>query len=95
MVHAQPSVKGAFDVEIKGRLQELLGTPFVKLSVGGGPLVAGVRYIANPTIAEALFSYRRAAQLGSHDFIHRHPFRRMVSVVVEATDKLQVVRLVP
>jgi hypothetical protein len=69
MVHAQPSVKGAFDVEIKGRLQELPGTPFVKLSVGGGPLVAGVRYIANPTIAEALFSYRRAAQLGSHDFI--------------------------
>jgi hypothetical protein len=26
-----------------------------------GALVAGVRYIAKPTISEALFSYRRAA----------------------------------
>ena len=25
VVHAQPGVKGAFDVETKGRLQELLG----------------------------------------------------------------------
>lgn len=41
VVHAQPGVKGAFDVEIKGRLQELLGAPFFKRAVGGGPLVAG------------------------------------------------------
>ncbi|MCA6114648.1 hypothetical protein J6524_06905 [Bradyrhizobium sp. WSM 1738] len=32
---------GAFDVEIKGRPQELLGTPFLKRAVGGGPLVPG------------------------------------------------------
>jgi site-specific DNA recombinase len=41
VVHAQPGVKGAFDVEIKGRLQELLGAPFLRRSMGGGPLVAG------------------------------------------------------
>jgi site-specific DNA recombinase len=41
VVHAQPGVKGAFDVEIKGRLQELLGAPFLRRSLGGGPLVAG------------------------------------------------------
>jgi hypothetical protein len=41
VVHAQPGVKGAFDVEIKGRLQELLGAPFMRRSVGGVPLVAG------------------------------------------------------
>jgi hypothetical protein len=35
VVHAQPGVKGAFDVEIKGRLQELLGGPFFKRAVGG------------------------------------------------------------
>jgi hypothetical protein len=44
VVHAQPGVKGAFDVEIKGRLQELLGAPFLRRSLGGGPLVAGGRY---------------------------------------------------
>lgn len=43
VVHAQPGVKGAFVVEIKGRLQELLGAPFMRRSVGGGPLVAGER----------------------------------------------------
>jgi hypothetical protein len=31
-------------------------------------LVAGVRYIAIPTIAAALFSYRRAAQLAKQVF---------------------------
>jgi hypothetical protein len=36
IVHAQPGVKGHLEVEIKGRLQELLGLPFVKRSVGGG-----------------------------------------------------------
>jgi site-specific DNA recombinase len=40
VVHAQPGVKG-FEVEIKGRLQELLGAPFLKRSVGGGLVVAG------------------------------------------------------
>lgn len=29
VVHAQPGVRGAFEVEIKGRLQELLGAPFL------------------------------------------------------------------
>jgi hypothetical protein len=61
VIHAQPGVKGAFDVEIKGRLQELLGAPFLRGSVDGGLVVAGVPYIARPTISEALFSYRRAA----------------------------------
>jgi thymidine phosphorylase len=41
VVHAQPGVKGSLEVEIKGRLQELLGAPFLRRSVGGGPLVAG------------------------------------------------------
>ncbi|MHC6153526.1 recombinase family protein [Bradyrhizobium elkanii] len=41
VVHAEPGVKGPFDVEIKGRLQELLGAPFLRRSLGGGPLVAG------------------------------------------------------
>jgi hypothetical protein len=48
--------KGAFDVEIKGRLQELLGAPFLKRAVCGGPLVAGERYIQSPTQFERLFS---------------------------------------
>jgi hypothetical protein len=42
VVHAEPGVKG-FEVEIKGRLQELLGAPFLRRSIGGGPLVAGDR----------------------------------------------------
>lgn len=41
VVHAHPGVKGPFDVEIKGRLQELIGAPFLKRAVGGGALVAG------------------------------------------------------
>jgi site-specific DNA recombinase len=40
VVRAEPGVKG-FEVEIKGRLQELLGAPFLKRSVGGGLVVAG------------------------------------------------------
>jgi hypothetical protein len=52
VVHAQPGVKGAFDVETKGRLQELLGAPFLKRAVGGGPLVAGERL--EPPISEFL-----------------------------------------
>jgi site-specific DNA recombinase len=34
IVHANPSVKD-FEVDIKGRLQELLGAPFLTRSVGG------------------------------------------------------------
>jgi site-specific DNA recombinase len=45
VVHAQPGVKGAFDVKIKGRLQELLGAPFMKRAVGGVPPVAGGRFM--------------------------------------------------
>jgi site-specific DNA recombinase len=48
VVHAQPGVKGSLEVEIKGRLQELLGAPFLRRSVGGGPLVAGERYRLSP-----------------------------------------------
>jgi site-specific DNA recombinase len=40
VVHAEPGVKG-FEVAIKGRLQELLGAPFLRRSVGGGLVVAG------------------------------------------------------
>ena len=40
VVRAEPGVKG-FEVEIKGRLQELLGALFLKRSVGGGLVVAG------------------------------------------------------
>jgi site-specific DNA recombinase len=40
VVHTQPGIKG-FEVEIKGRLQELLGAPFLRRSVGGGLVVAG------------------------------------------------------
>ena len=39
VVHAKPGVKG-FEVEIKGRLQELLGAPFLTRSMGGGLVVA-------------------------------------------------------
>ncbi|MCC8957246.1 hypothetical protein H8B02_28570 [Bradyrhizobium sp. Pear77] len=63
VVHAEPGMKGPFDVEIKGRLQQLLGAPFLRRSLGGGPLVAGDRYIAKPTISEPVFSYRRAVEL--------------------------------
>jgi hypothetical protein len=38
-VHAEPGVKG-FEVEIKGRLQELVNAPFLTRSVGGGLVVA-------------------------------------------------------
>jgi site-specific DNA recombinase len=41
IVHAEPGVKG-FEVEIKGRLQELLGAPFLTRSVGGGLVVIAV-----------------------------------------------------
>ena len=39
VVHAEAGVKG-FEVEIKGRLQELLGAPFLTRSLGGGLVVA-------------------------------------------------------
>jgi site-specific DNA recombinase len=48
LIHsAEPGVKG-FEVEIKGRLQELLGAPFLRRSVGGGLVVAGDRYGLKP-----------------------------------------------
>jgi site-specific DNA recombinase len=53
IVHAQPGVKGAFDVEIKGRLQELLGAPFLRRSVGGGLVVAGERFVRSPPSIQA------------------------------------------
>ena len=34
VVHAEPGVKG-FEVEIKGRLQELIGAPFLTRCMGG------------------------------------------------------------
>jgi hypothetical protein len=57
VVHAEPGVKG-FEVEIKGRLHELIDRPLV----GGGRMVARERYIASPTHFERLFSktYRAA-----------------------------------
>ena len=33
--------KGNLEVDIRGRLQELLGAPFLRRSVGGGLVVAG------------------------------------------------------
>ncbi len=45
IVRAELGVKG-FEVEIKGRLQELLGAPFLKRSVGGGLVVAGEGHAA-------------------------------------------------
>jgi hypothetical protein len=49
-------------VKVNGRLAALIGAPaFPEGSLSGVKLVAGVRYIAKPTISEALFSYRRAA----------------------------------
>jgi hypothetical protein len=61
IVTAPPNTED-FAVEVKGRLAELCGIDaFPHGSRGKKPVVAGVRYIAKPTIAEALFSYRRAA----------------------------------
>jgi hypothetical protein len=55
VVHAGPSVKG-FEVEIKGGLQELLGAPFLRLSMGGGLVVAGERYGLKPRHARLVSS---------------------------------------
>jgi site-specific DNA recombinase len=54
---------GGVRVEISGRLNSLIGGQAYPSRVTGvwGKMVAGVRYIAIPTISEALFSYRRAA----------------------------------
>ena len=49
IVHAQPGVKG-FEVEIKGRLKELLGLPFARRSPGGGLVVAGEGLAPDPRI---------------------------------------------
>jgi site-specific DNA recombinase len=50
VIHAQPGVKGAFDVEIKGRLQELLGAPFLRRSVGRGLVVAEGGILRHPHV---------------------------------------------
>ncbi|WP_315714179.1 MULTISPECIES: hypothetical protein [unclassified Bradyrhizobium] len=54
---------GGVCVEIAGRLNSLIGGEAYPSRVKGvwGKVVAGVRYIVKPTIAEALFCYRRAA----------------------------------
>jgi site-specific DNA recombinase len=58
-VIVQPRKAGEeYEVRIRGRLAALMGA-----EVSAIQMVAGVRYIAKPTISEALFSYRRAAQL--------------------------------
>jgi site-specific DNA recombinase len=75
IVHASPSLPGgagskasveddrSVRIHIKGRLAALCGNPalFPNMAMSGGSLVAGVRYIARPTISEALLSCRRAA----------------------------------
>jgi site-specific DNA recombinase len=75
IVHASPSRPGgagtkasleddrSVRIDIKGRLAALCGNPdlFPNMAMSGGSLVAGVRYIAKPTILKAVFSYRRAA----------------------------------
>jgi len=62
-VFRDPARPGGVAVEIAGRLNALLGNGAYPNRVKGvwGEVVAGVRYIAKPTISEALFSYRRAA----------------------------------
>jgi site-specific DNA recombinase len=51
-----------FQIEVKGKLSALIGgNVFPQANYSGVSVVAGVRYIAIPTIAAALFSYRRAA----------------------------------
>ncbi len=62
-VFRDPVRQGGVAVEIAGRLNALLGQEAYPNRVKGvwGKVVAGVRYIAKPTVSEALFSYRRAA----------------------------------
>jgi hypothetical protein len=51
-----------FEFEVRGLMTVLTGAEvFPDRSAGAISLVAEVRYIAKPTLAEALFSYRRAA----------------------------------
>ncbi|WP_207234458.1 hypothetical protein [Bradyrhizobium sp. Leo170] len=75
IVHASPSRAGgagtkanaedgrSVRIDINGRLAALCGNPalFSNIATSGGSLVAGVRYIARPTISQSLFSYWRAA----------------------------------
>jgi site-specific DNA recombinase len=56
-VVVQPRKAGEeYEVRIRGHLAALMG-----LEVSALQMVAALRYIAKPTISEALFSYRRAA----------------------------------
>ena len=62
IVHPKGPWQG-FEVEVKGKLAALVGGgvfPEARYN-NGSYVVAGVRYIAKPTISETLFSYRRAA----------------------------------
>jgi hypothetical protein len=60
-VHAKPNTPG-IKVDVRGRLAELCGVDaFANCSASGGLVVAGERYSALPTIADALFSYLRRA----------------------------------
>jgi site-specific DNA recombinase len=54
---------GGFEVEVKGKLAALIGGDVLPQAHhnSGSDVVAGVRYIAKPTISEALFCYWRAA----------------------------------
>lgn len=55
-VFRDPARLGGVAVEMAGRLSALLGGVW-------GKAVAGVRYIAKPTLLDALFSYRRVAKM--------------------------------
>ncbi|WP_315757280.1 MULTISPECIES: hypothetical protein [unclassified Bradyrhizobium] len=81
-VHPKGPREG-FETEVKGKLAALLGGdvfPEARYN-SGSRVVAGVRYIARPTISEALFSCRRAAQMPmnkSKSRGPRHQFLRSV-----------------
>jgi hypothetical protein len=68
VIHAQPGVKGAFDVEIKGRLQELLGAPFLRRSMGGGLVVAGGDSRVSPSPLRTLRHHPEGKKSGLRPF---------------------------
>jgi hypothetical protein len=62
IVHPKGPWQG-FEVEVKRKLAALVGGgvfPEARYN-SGSYVVAGERYIAKPTISEAMFSYRRSA----------------------------------
>ena len=62
-VFREPFRPGGVTVEITGRLNALLGEQAYPNRVGGvwGKMVAEVRYIALPTMDDAVFCYWRSA----------------------------------